>query len=64
MLLTVIANSFHRIYKDKYMDEPTEDDRSNRSARKNSTEKKPREKSRTRRGTIFGRKKSTVAKEA
>lgn len=60
--VSMVGNSW--IYKDKYMDEAsTVSDsrsvRSGRSLKKDSSDKKPRDKSRTR--TIFGRKKSTAA---
>jgi TPR repeat protein len=53
--MNMTGNSW--IYKDKYNDD--NDARSSRSAKKETTEKKPRDKSRTR--TIFGRKKSARA---
>jgi hypothetical protein len=57
----MVGNSW--IYKDKYMDDgATAPDsrsvRSGRSTKKEQSEKKPRDKSRTR--TIFGRKKSNT----
>ncbi|KAL6712014.1 hypothetical protein ACN47E_003057 [Coniothyrium glycines] len=60
--VSMVGNSW--IYKDKYMDESsTVSDarsvRSGRSTKKDASEKKPRDKSRTR--TIFGRKKSSTA---
>lgn len=60
--VSMVGNSW--IYKDKYMDDTTTADsrsvRSGRSLKKdNHSEKKPRDKSRTR--TIFGRKKSHTA---
>ncbi|KAF2751040.1 hypothetical protein M011DRAFT_390730, partial [Sporormia fimetaria CBS 119925] len=59
--VSMVGNSW--IYKDKYMDDgPTVSDarsvRSGRSLKKTNTEKKARDKSRTR--TIFGRKKSSA----
>ncbi|KAA8616843.1 TPR repeat SEL1 subfamily [Pyrenophora tritici-repentis] len=59
--VSMVGNSW--IYKDKYMDDDsTTSDarsvRSGRSATKDHSEKKPRDKSRTR--TIFGRKKSSA----
>jgi len=57
--MSMTGNSW--IYKDKYMDDSsdTRSTRSVRSTKKDSSEKKSRDKSRTR--TIFGRKKSTAA---
>lgn len=56
--VSMVGNSW--IYKEKYMDDGTSADsrsvRSGRSAKKDTAEKKARDKSRTR--TIFGRKKS------
>lgn len=56
--MSMAGNSW--IYKDKYMDDSSDarSTRSGRSTKKDSSEKKPRDKSRTR--TIFGRKKSTA----
>ncbi|KAI8939954.1 hypothetical protein NX059_003680 [Plenodomus lindquistii] len=57
--VSMVGNSW--IYKDKYMEDNTASDarsvRSGRSAKKDTSEKKARDKSRTR--TIFSRKKST-----
>ncbi|KAI9794176.1 MAG: hypothetical protein M1816_006101 [Peltula sp. TS41687] len=53
--VSMVGNSW--IHKSKYLDEP--DDRQERSSAKDSSEKKPRDKSRTR--TIFARKKSIVS---
>ncbi|OCK80506.1 hypothetical protein K432DRAFT_392968 [Lepidopterella palustris CBS 459.81] len=57
--ISMAGNSW--IYKEKYMDDASDarSTRSGRSSKKDSSEKKPRDKSRTR--TIFGRKKSMAS---
>lgn len=50
-----------RIYKPKYADDSTTNERPGRRAKQTTPEKKPRDKSRTR--TIFGRKKSVSQRD-